>query len=64
MIAAAVMRVLSNAINLIDGIDTSTEFAIIGLVILSGVIVDELVKRVAAHRRAIVQAKELAQGKT
>lgn len=58
MIAAAVMRVLSNAINLIDGIDTSTEFAIIGLVILSGVTADELVKRVAARRRALAQAKQ------
>lgn len=45
MIAAAVMRVLNNAINLIDGIDTRTEFAIIGLVILAGVIADELFKR-------------------
>lgn len=63
VIAAAVMRVLSNAINLIDGLDTKTEFAIIGLVILSGVIVDELVKRVAAKRRALAQAKELARGK-
>lgn len=58
MIAAGVMRVLSNAINLIDGIDTSTEFAIIGLVILSGVIVDELVKRFATRRRAVAQARE------
>ncbi len=45
MIAAAVMRVLNNAINLIDGIDTRTEFAIIGMVILAGVIADELFKR-------------------
>ena len=45
MIAAAVMRVLNNAINLVDGIDTRTEFAIIGMVILAGVIVDELFKR-------------------
>ena len=63
MIAAAVMRVLSNAINLIDGLDTSTEFAIIGMVILSGVIVDELVKRIAARRRAIAQARELERTK-
>ena len=64
MIAAAVMRVLSNAINLIDGIDTSTEFAIIGLVILSGVIVDELVKRLAARQRAIAQSRELEREKS
>lgn len=52
VIAAAVMRVLNNAINLIDGIDTSTEFAIIGLVILLGVTVDETVRRIAARRKA------------
>lgn len=52
IIAAAVMRVLNNAINLVDGIDTSTEFAIIGLVILVGVTVDELVRRLASRRPA------------
>jgi ribose transport system permease protein len=57
VIAAAVMRVLNNAINLIDGIDTATEFAIIGLVILLGVIADETVRRIAAKRRAGQAAK-------
>ncbi|MEO1997617.1 MAG: ABC transporter permease [Planctomycetaceae bacterium] len=57
IIAAAVMRVLNNAINLVDGIDTSTEFAIIGLVILMGVVVDEMVKRMAVTRRARLQAR-------
>ena len=52
------MRVLNNAINLVDGIDTSTEFAIIGLVILVGVIVDELVRRVASRRPAAVSSSE------
>lgn len=52
IIAAAVLRVLNNAINLIDGIDTSTEFAIIGFVILLGVVVDETVRRFAARRKA------------
>lgn len=51
IIAAAVMRVLNNAINLIDGIDTSLEFAIIGTVILLGVITDELVRKFAARRK-------------
>lgn len=60
IIATAVMRVLNNAINLIDGIDTSTEFAIIGMVILAGVIADEVVKRIAARRRALAQAREQA----
>lgn len=51
VIGAAVMRVLYNAINIL-GIPTQLEFAIIGLVILAGVIADELVKRLAAQRRA------------
>jgi|SRR5687767_1358738 len=50
IIGTAVMRVLYNAINILH-IPTHLEFAIIGAVILSGVIVDELVKRVAAQRR-------------
>jgi ribose transport system permease protein len=50
VIGAAVMRVLYNSINVL-GIPTQLEFAIIGLVILGGVIVDELVKRLAASRR-------------
>lgn len=57
VIGAAVMRVLYNAINLL-GIPTQLEFAIIGVVILLGVIADELVKRLAANRRATLQARE------
>ena len=55
VIGTAVMRVLYNAINIL-GIPTQLEFAIIGAVILAGVIVDELVKRLAAKRRAARQA--------
>ncbi len=55
VIGAAVMRVLYNSINLMD-IPTQMEFAIIGLVILAGVIADELVKRFATRRRAKVSA--------
>ena len=51
IIGAAVMRVLYNAINIL-GIPTQMEFAIIGLVILVGVVADELVKRYAAKVRA------------
>src|SRR5229473_1468731 len=47
VIGTAVMRVLYNAINIL-GISTQLEFAIIGVVILGGVIVDELIKRVVA----------------
>lgn len=58
IIATAVMQVLRNAINLVSGkvplVNTATEFAIIGLVILAGVVTDELVKRAAAKRRAAV----------
>jgi ribose transport system permease protein len=51
VIGAAVMQVLYNSINLLK-IPTQLEFAIIGAVILAGVIVDELAKRFAARRRA------------
>ena len=51
IIGAAVMRLLYNAIN-ISGIPTQLEFAIIGAVILAGVIADEIIRRMAARRRA------------
>jgi ribose transport system permease protein len=57
VIGAAVMQVLKNTITLVDAIPTNIEFAVIGAVILGGVIVDELVKRYAARRRAAQQAK-------
>ena len=50
LIGTAVMQVLYNLIVLMK-ISGTLEFAIIGLVILFGVIVDEMVKRVAAKRR-------------
>jgi ribose transport system permease protein len=59
IIGAAVMRVLYNAINIL-GIPTHLEFAIIGAVILAGVVVDEIVKRLAAKRRAAREALEIA----
>jgi ribose transport system permease protein len=55
VIGAAVMQVLRNSINMLQ-IPTQLEFAIIGAVILVGVIVDELVKRLAAKRRAARRA--------
>lgn len=55
VIGAAVMRVLRNSINLV-GIPTQLEFAIIGFVILAGVIGDELVRRIAARNRARAEA--------
>ncbi len=50
VIGAAVMRVLYNSINIL-GIPTQLEFAIIGAVILAGVVVDELIKRMVARQR-------------
>ena len=55
VIGAAVMQVLRNSINMLR-IPTQLEFAIIGAVILVGVVADELVKRVAAKRRAARRA--------
>lgn len=54
VIGAAVMRALYNAINIL-GIPTNLEFAIIGAVILGGVVVDELIKRYMAGRRSGVK---------
>ena len=51
VIGSAVMVVLSNAINLVHPKYQNIEFAIIGGVILIGVIVDELARRVVAARR-------------
>ncbi len=56
VIGAAVMRVLYNAINIL-GISTKLEFAIIGMVILAGAIVDVVVKRIVA-KRAVLAAEE------
>jgi ribose transport system permease protein len=56
VIGAAVMRVLYNSINLL-AIPTQLEFAIIGLVILIGVVADELIRRAVGHRREQVQQR-------
>lgn len=57
LIGAALMRVLRNTITLVDWIPTHIEYAVIGIVILGGVTVDELLKRVAAKRRAAAEAR-------
>lgn len=51
LIGSAVMVVLSNTINLVHPDYQNIEFAIIGGVILIGVIVDELARRLVAARR-------------
>ena len=50
LIGTALMRVLYNSINIL-GIPTHLEFAIIGAVILAGVVADEMVRRIALKRR-------------
>lgn len=56
LIGAAVMQVLRNAIILVDAIPNNIEFAVIGLVILAGVVTDEAVKRALARRRRSAEA--------
>lgn len=51
VIGSAVMVAISNAINLVHPNYQNVEFAIIGGVILVGVIVDELTRRILAARR-------------
>lgn len=55
VIGTAVMQVLNNMIVLLR-ISDELEYAIIGIVILLGVLADELIKRIAAQRRAKSQA--------
>lgn len=57
VLGAALMRLLMNSISML-GIDDQLEPTVIGIVILTGVIVDELVKRFVARRRAVLQAKQ------
>ena len=59
ILGAALMRLLMNSISML-GIDDQLEPAVIGIVILIGVVVDELVKRFAARRRAVKQVKATA----
>jgi ribose transport system permease protein len=59
VIGAAILPLLRNSINLL-GMPTTLEFAIIGVVILAGVIVDEVVKRIAAKRRSSLAARNAA----
>jgi len=61
VIGSAVVQVLYNAIVLL-GISSTLEGTIIGLVILGGVISDELFKRLAAARRAAREARLATAG--
>jgi ribose transport system permease protein len=55
LIGAAVMQVIYNAINLVHPTYQNMEFAIIGGVILIGVILDEVARRIVAARREAVR---------
>ena len=57
VIGAALMQILRNMITLVDWIPTHIEYAVIGAVILVGVVADEIVKRVAAARKAAASRK-------
>lgn len=57
IIGTALILVLRNVVTLVTN-HSNIEFAIIGAVILAGVITDELVKRFAARRRALREAAE------
>jgi ribose transport system permease protein len=61
VIGAALMRVLNNMIVLVDWIPTQIEYAIIGAVILAGVIADEVIKRAVAQRRQAQQSNPIKQ---
>jgi ribose transport system permease protein len=55
ILGTALMQVLRTMITLVDAFPKNIEFAIIGAVILGGVIADELVKRIVAQRKAARQ---------
>ncbi len=57
VIGTAVMQTLNNLIVLLH-IPQQLEFAIVGLVILAGVVADVLFRRLVARRRAIAQARQ------
>ena len=54
---AALLRLLRNSINIL-GISTELEFAVIGLVILLGVVADELLRRFVERRQALRRLRE------
>jgi len=57
IIGTAIVRVLYNSINII-GIATQLEYTVVGLVVLAGVGIDEVLKRIAAKRSIIEVQKE------
>lgn len=61
VIGTALVQVLRNMITLVEEIPTNIEYAVIGAVILAGVTVDEVVKRIAARRRAAAEARRAAE---
>ena len=60
VVGAALMQVLRNAITLVEWIPDNLEYAVIGAVILVGVLADELVRRFAGRRRATAATPTIA----
>ena len=60
IIAAAVIRIIFNSINMV-GISTHLEFGILGLVILLGVIGDEILKKKMAERQVAASERLAAE---
>ena len=56
VVGAALMQVLRNAIVLVERIPDNVEYAVIGAVILVGVLADELVRRLARRRGGTLRA--------
>jgi ribose transport system permease protein len=61
IIGAALMQVLRNAITLIDWINDNVEFAVIGVVILGGVMADEVLRRFFARRQVQMARKATSE---
>ena len=55
ILGTALMQVLRTMITLVDALPKNIEYAIIGAVILGGVVTDEVVKRYIAQRKAAKQ---------
>lgn len=61
LLGATLMRLLLNSIQML-GVPDTLEQVVLGVVILAGVMVDEVVKRMAAKRRAALAARQAAAG--
>jgi ribose transport system permease protein len=58
IIGAAVMVLLANSITLVDWIPNNIEMAVVGVVLLAGVVVDSVVRKTVARRRKARSARQ------